>query len=76
MERAVHPVANLEVCAVTQCGAQWIQSAEVFCTREPGHLQGHIAKAEILYEDGQIGKVEISWAGYANLPPGASGSGG
>lgn len=52
--------------AENECGSRWLETAEVFCTSEPGHPGEHLSKAEIEYEDGQIGRFEVSWVSDAN----------
>lgn len=50
--------------ATNECGARWLESAEVFCTKEAGHAHEHEAKTEIQYANGTTGRVELSWKNY------------
>ena len=46
------------------CGARWLESTEVFCQREP-HTSGEcFSKIQIIYENGIVGKAEITWKDF------------
>jgi len=55
---------------VSECGARWIESAEVFCALEQGHAFEHRSKMRIEYENGVVGSAEIIWCQESQISKG------
>lgn len=49
--------------ATNPCKARWLESCEVYCQLEAGHLGEHFSKAVMEFAQGHDGRCQIWWRG-------------